>query len=158
MQAVAILFIYIKNKTKQNKNHNPSIQHLFFFWAAEQLTLPRSFPTGGSSRANLQHVYFNRENRPTEACKPHTTIYPVLQPLFYWHITLWTSWKLDRLSEKRWRDPQGDVEERSEKKGDRWKGSRVRCHDSSRGVRTASQCQGDPISQRPRWADVGKSG
>lgn len=37
---------------------------------------------------------------------------------------------------------------------DRWKGSRVRCHDSSRGVRTASRCQGDPISQRQCWAVV----
>lgn len=70
---------------------------LYFPSSPGQSALPLSPSrvfSSSSTRANLQHVFFNGESHPMEACELDTTVNLHFHSFFYWHVTLWTSWKL----------------------------------------------------------------
>lgn len=144
-----------------NKNKKVPKRLLFHFWASSPCLSPP--PQGVPAKLICNMCSLIEKTTQQRHVNP-TQLYIQSYNSFYIYFFIGTShfgqagnWTVWVRSDA----PPGDVRERSwgKKKGDRWKGSRVRCHDSCRGVRTASRCQGDPISQRPRRADVfGKSG
>lgn len=93
-------------------------------------TLPLEFSS--SARANLQHVFFNGESHPMEACELDTTVNLHFHSFFYWHVTRWTSWKLHSVNWEAVPRHSRKAGKNRKRKRDRWEGSGVRCCESER--------------------------
>ncbi len=92
-----------------------------------------------------------------EACELDTTVNLHFHSFFYWHVTLWTSWKLHSVNWEAVPRHSRKAGKKKDRKRDRWEGSSVRCCESERererGPLVVSGRE-DPITRQPGQAHV----